>query len=239
MEKNIKIKISNKLSIYGTLNKSARKSSKIIIFVHGFTGHINEHFLYNGARFFTENGFDTFRFSLYSFESDSRKLVNCTISEHIDDLNTVIEYFREKYSEIYGIGHSLGGYIVAHAKSENLNGAVLWEPSQEAKDMCKGLKYNKELGVYIENSNVDILVGKNFVESANTLSPIKKALSEFKKPIKIIGAELAGAKLAKDIYFAYANKPKALHTIKGSGHTFDEGDSEKELFAETLSFLKK
>jgi len=245
MEKYLKIKTSDGKSIYGTLNTGKagmRKPSSpnsLIIFVHGFTGHMNEHFLYNSAHFFPERGFDTFRFNLYSFENDSRKLIDCTISDHINDLNTVIDYFIKKYKKIYAIGHSLGGLVVIHSRHPALKALVLWEPSQEAKDMCKGFKYVKEIDSYVDSSNVDIVVGKNFVNNANTLSPIKDVLQTLTIPIKIIGAELEGAKIAKNLYFANANSPKELCVIKGSGHTFDEGDSEEELFAETLNFLRE
>ena len=49
MEEEIKIPLKNKKYIYGILRGSLKNS--LIIFVHGFTGHKNEHQFFNGARF--------------------------------------------------------------------------------------------------------------------------------------------------------------------------------------------
>ena len=58
MERTIKIKTKDNFLIYGNLNKASRKSEKLLIFAHGFTGNMNEHIFFNGAKYFTERGFD-------------------------------------------------------------------------------------------------------------------------------------------------------------------------------------
>lgn len=240
MEQSLKLKIPNTDKIiYGLLNKSSLSSKKLIIFVHGLAGHANEHFLYNAARFFPENGFDTFRFNLYWFEPETRKFAETEFSDHIEDVNTVVSYFKDSYETIYLVGHSLGAHVIIRGNLEGIKAATLWEPSREIKELFLDLTYIVPLEAYIEHSNVDIIVGKKFVDSTDRLSSLPESISMFKKPLKIIGAELAGADIAKNTYYKNANEPKELYIIKGCGHTFDEGNSEKELFNETLSWFEK
>jgi predicted alpha/beta-fold hydrolase len=50
MEKEIRIKTPDRHVIYGTLRIPKKKTGTLLVFVHGLTGHRNEHIFYNGAR---------------------------------------------------------------------------------------------------------------------------------------------------------------------------------------------
>lgn len=66
MQKQIIIKTKDKQNnIYGVLDYQTKKD-KLIIFVHGLTGHKNEHQFYNASKYFTTKNFAVFRFDLYS-----------------------------------------------------------------------------------------------------------------------------------------------------------------------------
>ena len=115
MEKQIKIPIANKKYIYGTLRGSLK--NPLLVFVHGFTGYKDEHIFFNGARFFEKKGFSTFRFDLYNWNKDARKLEECTLSLHGEDLDTVVKYLRKKgANKIFVAGHSFGGVTVLLSK---------------------------------------------------------------------------------------------------------------------------
>lgn len=47
MEKELKIKTPDKKLIYGSFVSAGKKSDKLVIFVHGFTGHKNEHIFFS------------------------------------------------------------------------------------------------------------------------------------------------------------------------------------------------
>ena len=70
MERSVNIRAGDGKTISGTYTPSVnpRHTKGMIIFVHGFTGHQNEHIYYNAARFFPRKGFATFRFDLYPGE---------------------------------------------------------------------------------------------------------------------------------------------------------------------------
>src|SRR3989344_1336712 len=118
MEKQLKIKTPDKKVIYGTLRGSLDKP--LVIFVHGFTGFKDEHQFFNGARFFEKRGFSSFRFNLYHWEKGARKLEDCTLSLHGEDLDQVVEYFRKKgVKKIFAVGHSFGGLTVLLSKKKS------------------------------------------------------------------------------------------------------------------------
>jgi esterase/lipase len=237
-ETELKIQTNDGHIIYGTFSGLENKSDSLIIFVHGFTGSSQEHIFYNTAQVFPKNGFDVVRFNLYWFEDNSRKLNNTTVTEHVLDFETVINYFKKDYKKIYAIGHSLGAQVVVRSGYNGFTSVVLWEPSQEVDEMCKSFTYIDKIDTYIEHSNVDIIVGKNFVEDAKLLPKIKDVVSKINHPVMVIGAENAGSEIAENLYFKNINSKKKLHIIKNASHTFEELGTEKELFNETLKWLK-
>lgn len=54
MQKEVRIKTTDKKTIFGTLDTPEGKSKGLIIFVHGLTGHRNEHIFFNAAKYFTK-----------------------------------------------------------------------------------------------------------------------------------------------------------------------------------------
>lgn len=149
MEQAIKIPLENKKHIYGILRGSL--SNPLVIFVHGFTGHKDEHQFFNGARFFEKNNFSSFRFDLYNWHKDARKLEDCTLSLHGQDLDTVVEYFKDKgVKKIFVIGHSFGGVSVLLSKKRSFDALVFWDSSAD-KDVSLKARYVKELDKYYLN----------------------------------------------------------------------------------------
>lgn len=243
MEKQLKLKTKDGHTIYGILTTSPKNFGKLVVFVHGLTGHKNEHQFYNAAHFFPKNGFDTFRFDLYNGDKGGRQLSDTTVRTHASDLEVVLKYFKNKYKKISIVGHSLGGPTIVAADTSGVDSIVLWDPSDMLglKDVVEGqertLKQNKISGVYIVDWGVEYLLGKKMAEEFKTLKPARLA-SNIQKPIKIIAAEKGNPKGSKE-YFKYASSPKELVILKGVGHTFDEEGAEESLFIETLSWIKK
>lgn len=237
MEKEIKIKTSDNHIIYGVLNTPNKKTEKLIIFVHGITGHKNEHIFYNAKNFFTKYGYATFRFDLYSEEKKGRSLTGVGISTHAKDINTVMDFFSKKYKKIYGVGHSLGAPSILFSETDNLEGVVFWDAADCSTKLDKLGKFNKKLGMYILDWGNVYLLSKKMVDEWNNFSP-KREIKSLRRPFKIITAE-CGAHKAGKLYYTHANKPKSISTIKKAGHNFDEEGTEKKLFEETLSWFKK
>lgn len=233
MEKNIQIKTNDDHLLYGVLNYE-EKTDKLIIFVHGLTGHKNEHQFYNAAKFFPKNDFATFRFDLYSGEKKGRVLSECTIETHSSDLNIVIEHFKIDFKKIYLVGHSLGGPTILLAKLDTIESVVLWEPTINIFDGLE-MEFDKRIDKYILKWGTEYLLSKEMIESWKKLGD--ELLIRFKKPTKII---CAGRGI---LYKDWKEKLKSIkinhefYIVKDADHCFDEKETENELFNETIKWF--
>ncbi len=54
MQKEIRIKTTDKKTIFGILDTPKEKSKGLIIFVHGLTDNFDSHMLPNSAKYFTK-----------------------------------------------------------------------------------------------------------------------------------------------------------------------------------------
>ncbi len=238
MEEEIKIPLKNKKYIYGILRGSLR--NPLVIFVHGFTGDKNEHQFFNGARFFAKNGFATFRFDLYSWKSDARKLEECTLSLHGQDLDVVVEYFRNKgVKKIFVVGHSFGGITVLLSKKKDFDAVVLWDPS-DSPALVTSSKYVKELDKYYINSETSygFTIGKLMYEENKNLKPFE-LITTLNVPVKIIVAGSGILVKGGEKYLQAAKESKALTIIPSATHCFDEDGTEEKLFQETLGWINR
>ena len=239
MEQQIKIKTSDKHIIYGTFRKANKKSSVLLIFVHGLAGHQNGHILYNGARHFSEQGINTFRFDLYSGEKKGKVLTKAGLFTNAKDLNTVVKYFKKKFKKIFVAGHSMGGLTILLSDTDLVDGIILWDCSRTLRGVKQKLRYNKNLRAYIFSWGFEFLVGKKSWNERSNFPFPNEIMPKIQTPVKIIVAGKGALIKAGKDYFKYANKPKAFAIIKGATHNFNEEGTAEKLFAETHSFIKK
>jgi dienelactone hydrolase len=243
MEKKIKLKTKDGYTIYGTLNTSS-KSNILAVFVHGLTGHPNEHTFHGAAQQFPKKGVGVFRFALYTGEKGGRKLSECTISTHTEDLNKVLTYFRSKYKTIAVIGHSLGSPTILKSDISKVDSVILWDPSYLAKGSED--RPNKKVKVngkekYIEEWGTEYLMNPTMVREWGWFNGKNELdiVSSLNKPLKIIAAGNGILIKGSKEYFEVAQKPKDLTIIKGATHCFDEEGKEDILLSETLKWIKK
>lgn len=239
MQKNITIKSKDKkFNIHGVLDQ-AINSNKLIIFVHGLAGHKNEHHFYNAAKFFTNKNFNTYRFDLYSGEKNGRRLEECTIATHSEDLNQVIKNFEKKFSEIYLVGHSLGGPTILGADIKNVKKIVLWDPSI---NLANGYDddwyfFDKKLNAYIANWGPSYIVSKGMIEEWKNVE-YRKWINNCTMPLKIICAGRGILKKEWKKIIGDFNCKTKLVIVDDAGHCFDEKDTERQLLKETYSWFK-
>lgn len=238
MQKSIKIKTSDqKYKIYGTLDYK-KKTNNLIVFVHGFSGHQNEHQYFNAVDYFNNKGIATFRFDLYSWTDDSRRLAECDVKDHVDDLNSVIGYFKNKFKNIYLVGHSLGGAVILNSNISNITGIVLWDPTINLHSEGGFIKYDKKLKTYVVDWGAKFIVGKKMYKDLKKIKDYSDVAVNIRVPIKVICASKEKReKEWSDALKNFSSKNK-LKVIKGANHNFDEAGTEKKLFDETYKWLK-
>ena len=232
-EREIVLPSNDGRKIYGTLRVAGSRT--LAIFVHGLTGNRNEHLFFNGSRFFSAHGIDSFRFDLYTGQPDARALPQCSLETHSDDLNTVVARFQSEYERLHLIGHSLGAPTILGADTSDATTLVFWDPSNGAQYCKDSLRFDERLQLYVLEWGVEALVSKTLIDQWVPITP--KAVERHRKPVKVI---CAGNGVLVDDWAAILGQVEskyAFHVINGASHCFDEDGAEDELFSETLRWL--
>ncbi len=237
-EKVIKIKTNDNHIIYWTLNTI--KTNKLIIFIHWLYSDQNDEIYIRASKYFWENSYDSFKFDLYSERENSRKLINSNITTHIEDLKNVINFFKKNYNynEINLIWHSLGGLVIINGNFfSRINKVILWDPSiwLSPEEKKEDITYDKNEWIYIVNWWIKFKLNKKMLkeweEGIN-----KKYIKNINKNTFFIFAENSSIynrwkKYIKDYNLNYT-------IIKKIWHNFEWDKVKKELFKQTLNFLK-
>jgi hypothetical protein len=191
MEDIIKISLSNHKFIYGVLRKT-ECTEHLVIFVHGLTGHKNEHIFFNGCKYFSLNGYDSFRFDLYSHLHDVRHFNETTLKIHSNDLSDIIKYFHPKYAKIFLVGHSLGCPIILLSDLSKVAAMIFWEPAQQPNKIFNSATYCFEHDIFSMKSQIDYLISREMVQEAMEFPQIPQLLMKIKIPLKIQLAKRVG-----------------------------------------------
>ena len=238
MEESIKISTNDNNIIDGTLNYTNDKDDKLIIFVHGLSDDKDHRLNFNASKFFKTKGYHTFRFSLYSGESNGRILEECSIGTFTEDTNTVIEYFKGKYKKIYLVCHSLG-FVVLDCDLEGIDKISLWDPALSLKkNSISSLKYIENLNSYIINWGVTFLIGKQLKIDWENIND-KRLLKNIKVPLGIFVAQNSDFKIGWKNNLKYINVEYTFEEIKGASHGFLEEGTDDSLYEKTLDYLSK
>ncbi|MCX6823470.1 MAG: alpha/beta hydrolase [candidate division SR1 bacterium] len=240
MQKSLNIPTTNKKTIFGTLDTPKGKSKGLIIFVHGLTGHQNEHIFFNGAKYFNSKGYSVYRFNLYGGEKNARQLEDTSLKEHIQDVETVVKYFKKEGNQkIFFVGHSLGAIAIIEAKIKNISGIILRDPAFNTKGSISNDLHHKNK-TYILDRGIKYIIGEKMYHDLTYTRDHMKDIKDISFPIKIICAGYGDNIREKSkIYYQGANKPKAFSIIPKAFHCFDEEGTEEKLFAETYKRVKK
>ncbi|MEK7187914.1 MAG: hypothetical protein AAB691_03675 [Patescibacteria group bacterium] len=239
MEKKVQIKTPDKKIIYGVLRGSLKKP--LIIQVHGLTGNMNSAIHYNAARYFEKAGFSDFRFNLYDWQKGARKLHECTLKTHGQDIDTVIKYFASRgVKKILLVGHSYGFPSILCAKDRKFATVVSWDGSRLPHTFFDKVKYIKNPKGALYAGECLVFVGDRMIKEAHMLNS-EKILKTFDKPIKFITVhdKHEGNLIPTKKMYRVANEPKELTIIKGGSHTFWEDGKQEVLYKETVSWFKK
>ncbi len=237
MQNSVKILTKDNKYIYGILNQSSTADSKVVIFVHGFTGDANEHQYFNAVPYFNTKGFATFRFNFYGRQPDARKTSEVSLMNHINDTRAVIDHLSSQFDEIYLVGHSLGACVVSLVDKTNVKRIVLWDPANGfASPQEKGMVFNSDLNAYICDYKMEILFGKDLIEEWIKIT-IEKQIESFVVPTKIV---FAGNYNKYDQWKEHLSSIKALNNhyiVQGASHEFVEEGTSSVLFEETYKWF--
>lgn len=237
METYYSIPTSDGFEIKWVLN-SQTNSQRLVIFVHGFTGSMSEAHYYCAKEFFISRGYDVFRFNLYTDGENTRKLRDCSIKLHSQDILRVVQEFWN-YAEIFLVGHSLAGPCLSGVASypQNVAKMVFWDPAFEMKTTA--LKcYGGEPYYHLQASGKHIEVSPEMYQEFLDDSYIEILREQdFSK---------------ENIFAIYASDDRHVHNkaatdalgiesciIEWANHGFTQEGKYKELFEKTLEYIEK
>ncbi len=222
MEEILKIVDSNNV-IHGKLN-SKKQSNKLIIFVHWLWGNIHENIFFNWYKFFNNKWFDTFRINLYR----EINLTKNSIANQSKDLEATINYFKNKYSHIYLVWHSLWWPIILLADTSFVKKIVLRNPCLNTKMWLKNeLKYSKNY-TYV-SWWMDIIIWDKMKEEILSIWDINHKLDERVKIIYASDKELFTELTRTDIQYNF---------VENSDHCFRNEWNLEELLEKTFNYLQ-
>jgi len=223
MENFLEIPISENHIIHWKLN-SEQKSDRLIIFIHGLWWNIEEHIFYNWRKFFNDCWFDTFRLDLYY----DIKLTDNTITNHSKDLEHTINYFKDKYTEIYLVWHSIWWPIILLADTQYISKIVLRDPVLDTTKLLKWeLHFNNDF-CYVSRW-MDIIIWEKMKNEILTIGDLNNKLDE---RYKIIYAQ------ETELYNELWNTTIQNIIIPDSNHNFHNPWNEEKLFEETFNRIK-
>jgi pimeloyl-ACP methyl ester carboxylesterase len=240
MEKTVQIKTPDKKIIDGVLRGSIKKP--LIVLVHGLCGNMNEALHFNAATYFEKAGFASFRFGLYSWGKHNRKLHECTLKTHGQDIDTVVAHLRSKGAkQIFLVGHSYGFPSILNADTKNIQAIVSWDGSMIPHSFFKGApRVNKPSGYLLDEGYLTLIGDKMFQEAktGSSISWLEKATV----PIKIITTDRSASEgnlaVSKKM-MKHIKGPKELTIIRGASHDFTEDGAQEKVYKETARWIKK
>lgn len=249
-EETFSIPLGDGKSLYGRINygDDYERYDRAVIFCHGLTGHMYEHLYMTSRVFFPAQGFDTIRFNFYSDEPDARRITDCDVALHAEDLKKVLAYFDERYHDLFVVGHSYGGLAILMANAPEIKAASLWDgtfiPFAEDKGFSEPWVYNKELDEYMVTwAPIKRVVGKKFYEETRTFTSERMAsfAQQFTKPAQVIAAGAFPENLPyqEKLFNTLASEDKEFVSINGASHGFNESDTVFDLLENTLNWFER
>lgn len=215
---------------------SVKNQKWLIIFVHGLTSSKDEPIISQWELYFNSKGYSTFSFNLYGEWWNERKLSNVSLSDHIQDINDVIDYFLKKWeTNIIVIGHSFGWLSLLYSDLKHVAKLVLWDSSigweELLWDVCEDdqWKYIDRWDHYKRYIS-DTLYEDFCIDPIDNIQQLKS----LKLPITIIAAEEGLQDPA--LLYAESIHQKAF-IISWADHTFTDDTHKKELFDITMKNL--
>jgi len=241
METQVSIETTGDHHINGTLRYRDERPNRVVVFVHGLTGHSNELIHWLGADFFNRNGYAALRFDLYSGLEGARRFEETSVSDHAEDLNRILQYcFDEGFETVYLVGHSLGGPVVLLSDTSKVSAISLWDPTYDTRLLVESSSnYDERVKGRFIGWGIRQIWGTRMPEELLNFPDCGELISKVTQPIQIISAE-NGEKDANPLrYYDRANEPKAKATIPGSSHCFVEEGVPEKLFQKTLEWFSQ
>ena len=224
--------------MHGVLRGELPFTTPLVIIMHGLIGDAKALLPYLGSRFLHQAGYSTLCLYMYDFEDQYRNVFDCSLDNFISDYEAIVDYYRDKgVSDIYAVGHSLGGLTILAACAD-IDAAVLWDPSHGLAFSPE--RWNNQVGnILINTQGRGYMRPKKIQDELMQLKDTTGLARGLVCPTKIItGSNSALNGFATKYFELLPNKNKDLISIENAGHSFNEQDHiTLQLFSETANWF--
>ena len=172
----------------------------LIIFVHWLTSSKDEEMFVQWEKFFNAKWFSTLRFNLYWDWLEERKLNEVCLQDNIDDVNSILIFWKELgYESIFLVWHSYGWIANLYADLSSVTWLLMWDSSIGWEQLLSDVYCDENGEYYIDWwDGYQHYIGEKLYEDFQIPSErFLERISEINIPIKIIWAELWLAEVAK------------------------------------------
>lgn len=210
-------------TIYATEVKSLKVAAPkaLIIFVHGYACSRDAYTYLNAARLFARKGFDSLRLSLYESQTWARTLTDCTLEDHVSDIDTAIKKYKRRYKNIFLIGHSFAGVILMQKKFSGIRAMSLWDPSYMTSRWAEN--FRKVGSCYALDGGIETLLSPRMRQQmlAHDQSHCRELAQKNITPVQVLHSMMNGTlyKLGES-YHTFTAGPSDYHTIAEADHFF-------------------
>ena len=205
-------------------------SDRLVIVIHGFTGHMEETHITAVSRAFNDLGYATLRVDMYGHGHSGGAFRDHTLFKWMTNALTVIDYARglEFAKEIYLCGHSQGGLLVmlaAGMRRELIRGLIPLSPAAMIPEICRR---GEMLGHSFDPDNIPEEIafdgrtlGGNYMRVAQTIR-VEDAIDRYDSPVLIVhGDDDESVPVQVGIDAANRYKNGTLKLIPGDDHCYN------------------
>lgn len=226
--------------IYGTLNHSRNPNGNLVILSHGLTGCAYEYIHLIARDRLATAGYDVVQFNYYSAFEDARKLFECTIQTHIDDLHLIYQHFGPAYQKLFCCGHSYGGLTLLLSNLD-LNAQAFWDPAYQ---MYK--TYWAKRIKYFLGTDTPCLVGGSYhvinpkmIERDMEIDEkeLMARTQSVQAPSLVVNAGNSDIETQRSGLFGTLTCKKKFVEVEGADHCFTSGHTVYELLNETVAWF--
>lgn len=247
MMKKITVLNRQKEKLVGVYHKADNKK-QVVIVCHSWTSSKDMDIIRSLCESLRKNGINAFRFD-FSGNGESRgKFTDSTLSKEIQDLRSVIGYFKKKgYVEIGIIGHSMAGgicilesakdrrpaFVISISGTSDVSRFVERHFSKEQLEEVRKTGFTKKKTW----QNKLVTVSRKFINDI----PKHRILQEVKKirvPILFVIGTADNVKMRKKAFNA-ARQPKHLIFINGADHNFTDKRKCNQMAAAIARWIKE
>ncbi len=236
----------------GTLHEPAQKTDTIVIILHGLTSSRKYPLISSLSTALARSGYAAYRFDFSGNGDSEGRFEDSTPNKLIQEAGIVLKHFKERYTKVYLLGHSLGGTIaIAVATVGGVNGIITIAPpmhperidnilSAEQKEQMQScgfaiLKVRKSVG------DVPYALQARFLEEAAALD-LPNLATYIKCPALLIHGSLdtfVPIEDTNELFSSISSKDKDVLLIGGGDHMFLKPEHQDVVISGVISWMDK